>query len=629
MKIVKVLQTTLSAPFAANDVSLTVRAFLDSKSIQVALSSFGANGFLVVVLKQGDTTEMLKINSITPNDDGSSELGVMSNGRDIDPTSPYASYSSGQDFQTGADVIVTNDPLTMETFANLAESNIFTGSNIFNEVPSTLADPVGNNDLTRKSWVTELILGTLTTIDVIVPGTAGATIAQGNLVYFDTGSNTWKLAEADMPATVNDVLLGIAQGTGTASNPIANGVLLQGIDSHQSGMTPGVAQYASNTPGAISASPGTATVGVGVAKDGTNLYFDPRFNQQITQDQLNALAGTSGTTPSDTNKLVDAADVATVATPGKIIRANANGVIDQTFLGGAKSTGVDGALNVTSGTTTLNDATKIVGNYAIYNFTTGNISSGAILTTGANFLNKILVLKFSGAVTIAGTIELAGLGGAGGALATAGAVGANLLPYSVGLPGATTIAAPGAGGQLTDFTDFDIWCGSGGGGGVTKGYTGGIGGAGGGSLLLISTSTVSFTGTIDVSGVNGSDAQNEVSNNFLTADAGSGGAGGGAGSVLFVVASLAADATKYTVNINGGTGGNGSRHTGSSGGSVPAQAAASGAGGGASGNKAGTIGSNGGTDTSGASPQGNGGAGAQGRFKVVRLTPFSLSAISI
>lgn len=49
------------------------------------------------------------------------------------------------------------------------------------------------------------------------------------------------------------------------------------------------------------------------------------------QNQTDALAGTSGTAPSSSNKFVDAADVATTATASKVVRTLASGLIDDSL----------------------------------------------------------------------------------------------------------------------------------------------------------------------------------------------------------------------------------------------------------------------------------------------------------
>lgn len=311
MKVVKVAASTLAAPFASSDAAFTLLAFKDSQGNDVALGDFGAEAYFIVVLKQGNTTEMVKCSNVVINADGTATFTVAATGRDILPKYPWTGAATGQDFSAGADAIVTNDPLTMSRFAALAEANTFSALNIFSIVPQTTADPVNNNDLARKSWILSLVLGNLTTINLIIPGTAGATIAAGNLVYLDTATGRWKLADASNAATVNNTLLAIAQGAGTNGNPISGGILLQGVDTHQTGLTLGNVEYATNTPGAIGAAAGTTVVAVGVAKSATDVYFEPRFDQQLTNDQMAALAGNSGT-PSSGNRFVTEAYIATI-----------------------------------------------------------------------------------------------------------------------------------------------------------------------------------------------------------------------------------------------------------------------------------------------------------------------------
>lgn len=229
---------------------------------------------------------------------------------------------------SGSRFIITNDDHHNSLqLVDVDSTQTIAGLKTFTITPkSNGGNPAASTDLVIKSYVDALVLGTLTTINVIVPATAGETVTIGQLVYFDETDNEWKLTDADTAATVQNVLLGIAQGGGTNGVAITNGVLLQGVDVNQSGLTEGDVQYAGNTAGAISASAGTTEVTVGLAKSATELYFNPRFNQQLTEDQQDALAGTSGT-PSATNKYVTNDDTAAAATADKLARRNATGDI--------------------------------------------------------------------------------------------------------------------------------------------------------------------------------------------------------------------------------------------------------------------------------------------------------------
>jgi microcystin-dependent protein len=133
MIVVKVLKSTLSSPLSSTGTSITVKECVDSQGNAVALADFGAQSYFVVVIKQGDTTEIVKCSALAQNSDGTATFTVASSGRDILPKSPYTGSSTGEDFQTGAEVIFTNDPLSMSTFANVQEANTFTGIQTFDE----------------------------------------------------------------------------------------------------------------------------------------------------------------------------------------------------------------------------------------------------------------------------------------------------------------------------------------------------------------------------------------------------------------------------------------------------------------------------------------------------------------
>ncbi len=93
---------------------------------------------------------------------------------------------------------------------------------------------------------------------------------------------------------MNNVILGIAQGAGTAGNNIANGVLTDGVDSNQSGIVPGTAYYLSNTPGTIATSAGTISRVIGKGTPtATDLIFNPNFNTQPTDLQKTAIVNSA------------------------------------------------------------------------------------------------------------------------------------------------------------------------------------------------------------------------------------------------------------------------------------------------------------------------------------------------
>jgi hypothetical protein len=183
------------------------------------------------------------------------------------------------------------------------------------------------------------------------------------------------------------------------------------------------------------------------------------------------------------------------------------------------STGADGALNITApGVTTTLPAP--VGGGNIYNFTTINIATGSTLKLSAAVFPGPIYFLATGAVTIAGTIDLSGQGGstpttsaqrtAGPTIPGAGGYGGGsagfgaypaltgLGPLGGAVSGGCYGGSAGGGFSGNQFL-VPLVGGSGGGGNAS-----GSGGAGGGALLIASSASITVTGTITVDGGNGS-----------------------------------------------------------------------------------------------------------------------------
>jgi len=273
-------------------------------------------------------------------------------------------------------------------------------------------------------------------------------------------------------------------------------------------------------------------------------------------------------------------------------------IATQTYVGNRikfGGTGTDGALTLTSGTTTLD-----LGSAAYFekNYTSISITgTGKLAFSNPNTNGTIIVIKSQGAVTLTSStspcIDASGMGSAAGAAAS-GTVTAtsastartsqmfNSIPANVSNAGGAApistitnvkalLLAPGCGGggggQYTGATDG---AGGGGGasiinngtsGGASGGNTGGTasaaGGRGGGALYIECAGTYTNTSaTVSVAGVAGS---NSASN-------GSGAGGGGAGGTLYVLYNtLGSDTGTYTVTGGaGGTNANG-QHNGGAG----------------------------------------------------------------
>ena len=229
--------------------------------------------------------------------------------------------------------------------------------------------------------------------------------------------------------------------------------------------------------------------------------------------------------------------------------------------------GSDGALNITSGTTTIDllGAKVVTKNYTSISIT----GSGSLAFSNPHASGTIIILKSQGAVTLTSSadpnIQASNLGAAGGAGGTvdAGTNGTTAIPLSdSGTSHHGTAGTPGTGGTIYANTGLYtitaaryhafgrfISPGSGGGGGGFNANNGGAGGRGGGALVIECAGDLNCTGNIDVEGQNGTNG---------TVGAGDDGAGGGGGSggccIIFYNTQTAVSGTISDAGGNGGTG---------------------------------------------------------------------------
>jgi hypothetical protein len=220
--------------------------------------------------------------------------------------------------------------------------------------------------------------------------------------------------------------------------------------------------------------------------------------------------------------------------------------------------GSGGPYSCTSGTCILGDE---------HWYSSFNVSAGAtVVTTGGN---GPIVIRSTGACTIAGTLsdspntgagvtitangDFGGTGGGGGGGTGAGNAGFSTLATTnlVIQPGGSAGAAGLAGGNGNSPTpqQYHLLLGGGtfwpvgGSQGGQGGNNGGAGGTGGGPIVLVCNSIDLTGGTIDVSGGPGAPAPGSNS----------GGGGGGGGGYVILSATTLVNAG--TINFAGGTGG--------------------------------------------------------------------------
>lgn len=602
-KLVQAQKTTLSgsgvSATATSIVLQNLKHLTVSGGGNIVMSDFGTKGFGTI--EPGTSREeVISFEGISQNGDGTATLTTVT--RNLKPYYPYDQYSStGFAHAGGATFIVTNNPQVYDSFANKENDETINGlwdfANSIPTIPTTT--PTTDDQIASKLYVDDQN-------DLDVHLTGDQTIA-GNKTFTGT-TDLQGDVDIDGNLTLEEIAAYDSHPTFTADEQL--------IDK----------KYADDL--AIAGSPDASTTVKGIVEEATNAEIQ------------------AGTGAGDTGArlFVNPTQVATSGA-NKILLLDSSGKIDTSALPGLKfgGDGSDGVLNVTSGTTSIDAGGQ---NIVLKQYSSINISAGATVNISNPASDgTILLLRSSGDVTIAGTLDLSmagGAGGTGGAAATSdntnGATGTDgtkgfsmwVTQVNNGLGGTGSSnagAAPSAPSANDDnvFTiissykvfrkDTIVACGSGGGGGggarkgssAATGSAGGDGGRGGGGLILECYGALDFSGTISVSGSAGS-AGGAATGGSLTVTSGGGGGGGSAGMALVLYNTLTANTG--TLSASGGAGGAGGSTTGGASGTP-----GNGGGGGSGASSilaAGGAGGAGGTSNSGANSPGSSGSNAGG-----------------
>ncbi len=365
----------------------------------VVMADFGAMGY--ATLEPGTAREEnISFTGITQNADGSAQLTGVTRGLDF--AAPYTNVAALQQTHAGGTaLVVSNSSAFYNELAAKDNDETITGTWTFpNGTPPTLdsyAAPTADAELAAKKYVDDVAGGGTASINrTVVSGTAGETMAAGNAVYFDETENEWMLANAGAAATSENVQLGIAQGSGVDGGAISEGVLIFGREENQSGLTAGDRIYLTDVDGVLGSAAGTVEVEVGHAISATAIDFTPRYDKSITEDEQDALAGTSGT-PSSTNKYVTEDDVDDAATASKIARRDGNGDV----LVATTPTDGDAAVSLTHAQDDLRKVQFSVADVTVANTTTETAIATISLPGG--------VLKTANAVRIEAPISNFGI----------------------------------------------------------------------------------------------------------------------------------------------------------------------------------------------------------------------------
>ena len=235
-------------------------------------------------------------------------------------------------------------------------------------------------------------------------------------------------------------------------------------------------------------------------------------------------------------------------------------------------TGADGALSISSGTTTINagGARILIKNYTSISIT----GTGKLAFSNPHVNGTIIILKSQGNVTLTSStvpcIDASGMGAAGGNAVTANSSSSNgntgtasaslIMNIGAGLAGVNSGTPPAVGSSsfalsstllaASNYLKYQFVApGAGGGSGSASSidgvlWTSGVGGTGGGALVIECGSALNFTGTISVAGITGG---NSSSGGGASRGYAQGGSGGAAGSFLMLYNALTTNSGSVTI----------------------------------------------------------------------------------
>lgn len=568
---VQTQKTTLSGSGVTSTATTIVLKSLKlpDGTTNIAMSDFGDIGF--ATLEPGTTREeQISFTGITQNGSGTADLTGVTRGLRF--VAPYDEVSANKFAHSGGAVVVfSNTGGFYNEFVGKDNDETITGTHTYSTTPKITNAPVDGEDAGNKDYIDATATGTTNVNRIVVAGDAGETVAAGDILYRKDSDGEWYKSDASTAATSENVQIGIAQGAGTDGAAISGGVLIKGTDSNQSSLTANTKYFLSDTAGALSTTAGTVEVEVGYAHptDATKFILDPKFDKFITEDQQDALAGTSGT-PSASNKYITNDD--TTGT-GDVVRQSVVDAVNTDIFGN----GNDGNVTISSGTTTLTRDMY----YADLTIETG----GVLDANGFRvFVSGTLDCQGTGKIAVNGGTGSNGANGSGGGNGGGGGTGGT-APYSTGtLPIPIDGENGGSGGsnnsngtvgvigtdQAKALGDINAVAGGVGGDSVGGGGTvGGAGGAGGsktGTVVSQPQSPISAYNLYDLEA--GTLTQHNVAPSGggggggagYNTNEGGGGGGGGAGSAagcVFIAAKTITTLNAEAIGGNGGQGGNG------------------------------------------------------------------------
>lgn len=257
--------TTIGASSASTIIGTTIQAntsFLPDADGGAALGS-ATLGFSILGLASASTINWANGNAVLTHSSG---ILTISTG-DLRVTT--AGTNSASVVTVGGTQTLTSKTLTSPTITTASLS----GTQTLAENASIALDPAGSAD------------GKYT--GITIAGTAGATLAFGDLVYLAAADSRWELADADSATTADRMLAMVVLAAASDGDPTV--LLLMGqirADAAFPALTIGSAVYVGETAGDIQVAIPTGADNVirrvGYALTADEIYFNPSMDAQTT-----------------------------------------------------------------------------------------------------------------------------------------------------------------------------------------------------------------------------------------------------------------------------------------------------------------------------------------------------------
>lgn len=265
----------LAASISAASSSIQLNNILGWDGAALTSSDFGSKLYCVL---RNDSNTLMEIMELDPSTIASASITILRRGLKFtgDLTTEVTANKLVWVKNETLVELGTDVPQLLNHTVRTIEDQTVAGVKTFSDFPqkSGSTTPSAAAEFATKAYVDSVVAGSAVYDQNLISGTAGETLAAGNLVYFKASDQRWWLTDSDAFATAAGHLrLGFAQGTATAGN--STNILLAGLEKNLSGLTAGSKYFVGATAGSISTTPGAITRFIGFATSTTRLVFCP------------------------------------------------------------------------------------------------------------------------------------------------------------------------------------------------------------------------------------------------------------------------------------------------------------------------------------------------------------------